>query len=100
MDEGSISTEAITEAPTQPAADYSWPVIGTNWFLLVLTVGAAGRWGTLPELLGLVVGYTIGAAVPVCLIFLATKEKKIFRWKRALTIAAWCVLPVWLYGTL
>ena len=91
-------TEVIEEAQAERSVDYSWPVIGANWFLLIFVIGVAGRWGTLPELLGLVVGYSVGAAIPVCVIFLAVKDKKAFRWKRALTIAAWCVLPIWLYG--
>jgi uncharacterized membrane protein len=100
MEERRIRPEALEEAQTERAVDYSWPVIGANWFLLILIVGVAKGAGTVPELLGLVVGYTVGAAVPVCLVFLAVRDKKAFRWKRALTIAAWCVLPIWLYGTI
>lgn len=100
MDSGRTNIEANAHGPTQLAVDYSWPVIGANWFLLIVIVGAAGQWGTLPEFFGLVAGYTVGASVPVCLIFLVTRKKSAFRWKRALTIAAWCVLPIWLYGTL
>lgn len=99
--------ESIAESPpaTPPeaAADYSWGVTAANWFLITVGVAIQSNWlmaGTFTSLLGGLLAVIVLAAIPVCIVYLSARNKKAFRWRRAMTIAGWCTLAIMLYPML
>lgn len=89
-----------TTAALPAAQDHSWGVTGANWFLIAIAAALRDNWlmhGTLESFLGNVTAVLIMAAIPTCIVYLAVRDKKSFRWRRALTISAWCVLAVMFY---
>lgn len=86
--------------------DFSWQVTAANWFLIGVgaliqdSIHAGGFAGGTDQFFGRLLGIAFGAAVPIAIIYLVTPVKKDFRFFRAITIAAWCILGLIFYPLL
>lgn len=101
--------QETTETPVQGGAtseatvtihDYPWATTGANWFLISIAAALRDNWlmsGNLAPFLGAATAVMIGAAIPVTIVYLSISDKKAFRWRRAMTIAGWCVLGIMFY---
>lgn len=85
--------------------DFSWPVVGANWFLISVAVFVSqigGNARALDELAGRLLGGLIPiavlAAIPVAVLYLAAIDKMNFRFRRSFTFAAWFMLGISLIG--
>lgn len=94
------SPEDVAENTLPVPADHSWAVTGANWFLIAIAAALRDNWlmhGNMGAFLGSVTAVLIMSAIPACIVYLAVSKKKSYRWRRALTISAWCVLAVMFY---
>jgi len=87
----STANESASTTQSSPK-DYTWSVTAANWFLLFFVALLFSRWGTGPEMFGVMTAVILVAAVPTCVIYLAVTNKKAFRWKRAMTISGWVMV--------
>lgn len=98
-DRKGVATRTQQQAPQ----DLSWPALAANWFLIGIgaliqdSIDAEGFAGGADQFAGRLVALAIGAAVPVAVLYLFLGSKKSFRFRRALTISAWCILGVMFY---
>ena len=99
----SLPTSSNADVQKLALGDFSWAVTAANWFFIGIgaliqdSISAGGYAGGGDQFAGRLVAIAIGASVPVSVLYLVSSNKSAFRFRRALTITAWCLLAMLFY---